>query len=33
MRAALDAGVTVLQVTPFAEKPAEVIEKLKTWTA
>jgi F420-dependent oxidoreductase-like protein len=28
-----EAGVTVLQVTPFAEKPAEVIEKLKTWTA
>src|SRR5581483_7151354 len=28
-----EAGVTVLSVTPFAEKPTEVIEKLKTWTS
>jgi hypothetical protein len=27
-----EAGVTVLQITPFAENPAEVVEKLKTWT-
>jgi F420-dependent oxidoreductase-like protein len=27
-----EAGVTVLQVTPFAENPADVVEKLKTWT-
>jgi F420-dependent oxidoreductase-like protein len=28
-----EAGVTVLSVTPFAERPEEVVEKLKTWTA
>ncbi len=27
-----DAGVTVLQVTPFGERPAEIIEKLKAWS-
>jgi alkanesulfonate monooxygenase SsuD/methylene tetrahydromethanopterin reductase-like flavin-dependent oxidoreductase (luciferase family) len=28
-----EAGVTVLSVTPFAENPAEVVDKLKTWSA
>jgi F420-dependent oxidoreductase-like protein len=28
-----EAGVTVLQITPFAEKPEEVVDKLKTWSA
>ncbi|HEY2814796.1 MAG TPA: LLM class F420-dependent oxidoreductase [Acidimicrobiales bacterium] len=27
-----EAGVTVLQVTPFGERPAEIIEKLKAWS-
>jgi hypothetical protein len=27
-----EAGVTVLSVTPFAERPAEVVEKLKAWS-
>ena len=28
-----ESGVTVLSVTPFAEKPEEVVEKLKTWSS
>jgi F420-dependent oxidoreductase-like protein len=27
-----EAGVTVLQVTPFGERPAEVVEKLRSWS-
>jgi F420-dependent oxidoreductase-like protein len=27
-----EAGVTVLQVTPFGERPPEIIEKLKSWS-
>ncbi|HEX2383013.1 MAG TPA: LLM class F420-dependent oxidoreductase [Acidimicrobiales bacterium] len=27
-----EAGVTVLQITPFGERPAEIVEKLKVWS-
>jgi F420-dependent oxidoreductase-like protein len=27
-----EAGVTVLQITPFGERPAEIVEKLKAWS-
>ncbi len=28
-----EAGVTILQVNPFDENPASVVERLKTWTS
>ena len=28
-----EAGVSVLQITPFAERPEDVVDKLKTWSS